>query len=138
MDIMRPPLDGQVSPAPWLVARSAVDVPALIRKGLTIHPNASVDEIASQLAAWGVQVSGIIILMWVMKWKEQTEEAKPDDLAGQVAGHAEDVDLYCTCCEEPCTCGKPSPAWWHQYCCGVHVTKDQLRERDKYFEHART
>ena len=138
MDIMRPPLERQVSPAPWLLARSRVDVPALFRKVLTIHPNASVDEIASQLADWGVPVSGIIISMWMMTWKEQMERAKPDDLPGKSAGNAEAGVLYCTCCEEPCTCGKSPPAWWHQYCCGVQVTKDQIRKRDKYFEHART
>src|SRR5690606_30166345 len=116
MDIMRPPRDRQVSPAPWLVARSAMDVPALIRNALTIHPNASVDEITSHLTAWGVQVWGTIISMWMMKRKEQSEQAKPDDLPGKAADNAEDGDLYCTCCEESCTCGKPSPAWWHQYC----------------------
>lgn len=138
MDIMRPPLDNQVSPAPWLVARSAVDVPSLIRKSLTVHPNARVDEIASQLTAWGVQVSGIIISMWMMKWKQEAGQEKLDELPENTAGCAEDADLYCTCSEQPCTCGKPGSPWWHQYCCGVRVTKQQIKERDKFFEHAAT
>jgi len=137
MDIMRPPLERQVAPAPWLLARSRVDVPALISKALTAHPNASVDEIVSQLAAWGVQVSGIIISMWVMKWKQEAEQAKPAAIPGKAAGNSEDGDLYCTCDNAPCTCGKPAP-WWHQYCCGVRVTKQQIKERDEFFEHAAT
>jgi hypothetical protein len=138
MDIMRPPLEGQVSPAPWLVARSRVDVPSLISKALTAHPTASVDEIVSQLAAWGVQVSGIIVSMWMMKWNEQTEQARPEAILRKAAGNPENADLYCTCSEEPCTCGKPTPPWWHQYCCGVRVTKQQITDRDKFFEHAAT
>lgn len=138
MDIMRPPLEGQVSPAPWLVARSRVDVPALIRKALTIHSSASVNEIVAQLADWGVQVSGIIVSMWMMKWKQEAEQAKPDNLPGKAAGNADDAELYCTCSEDPCSCGKPTPPWWHQYCCGVRVTKQQIKERDKFFEHAAT
>lgn len=138
MDIMRPPLEGQVAPAPWLVSRSAVDVPALIRKALTIHPNAGVDEIVAQLAAWGVQVSGIIVSMWMMKWKEQAEQEKPDEVPGKATSKTNDAELYCTCSEESCTCGKPAPPWWHQYCCGVRVTKQQIKERDTFFEHAQT
>jgi hypothetical protein len=138
MDIMRPPLEQQVAPAPWLVARSRVDVPVLIRKSLGIHPNASVDEIVSQLAAWGVQVSGIIISMWMMKWKQEAEQANRDDLPGKAAGNTEDADLYCTCSEQPCGCGRPGPTWWHQYCCCVRVTKQQIKERDRFFEHATT
>ena len=138
MDIMRPPLEQQVSPAPWLVARRAVDVRALTRKALTIHPNASVDEIVRQLAVWGVQVSGVIVSMWLMKWREQTAGSKPDGVSGSAASKAEDVDSYCVCSEEPCTCGQPSPAWWHQYCCGLRVTNEQIKERDKFFNHAAT
>lgn len=43
MDIMRPPLEGRVSPAPWLVTRSRTDAPGLIGKAMTIHPDAGVD-----------------------------------------------------------------------------------------------
>lgn len=138
MDIMRPPLEGQVSPAPWLVSRSRVDVPALISKALTAHPNSSVDEIVSQLAAWGVQVSGIIVSMWMMKWKQQTEQARFEAIPREAADNADNADLYCTCDDEPCMCGKRVPPWWHQYCCGVRVTKQQIKKRDKFFEHAAT
>lgn len=138
MDIMRPPLEQQVAPAPWLVARSRVDVPALVRKALTIHPNASVDEIIGQLADWGVQVSGIIVSMWTMKWKREAEHTKSNNVPGKAAENVEDTDLYCTCSEERCSCGKPAPPWWHQYCCGVRATKQQITARDKFIEHAPT
>lgn len=72
MDIMRPPLNKQVSPAPWLVARSNVDVPSMIRKAHTKQPGASVDDIVRQLCERGMQVSGIIVSMWVRKLRDQT------------------------------------------------------------------
>lgn len=72
MDIMRPPLEKQVSPAPWLVVHRERDVPALIRKAYTEQPGSRVDDIVRQLADWGSQVSGIIVSMWVLKLREQT------------------------------------------------------------------
>jgi hypothetical protein len=38
MDIMRPPLQQQVSPVPWLLIRNNVDGPLLIGKALTARP----------------------------------------------------------------------------------------------------
>lgn len=111
MDIMRLPLEGQVSPAPWLVARSRVDASALIRKALAIHPNAGTDKIVRQLAAWGMQVSGIIVSMWMMRWKGQAERAKPDEKRGNAASKEDVADLYRTCSEESCTCQKPAAPW---------------------------
>ena len=71
MDILRPPLEQQVSPVPWLLIRSNVDVPSLIGKALTARPNATVDDVVKQLSAWGAQASGIIVFMSMLKWKEQ-------------------------------------------------------------------
>ena len=72
MDIMRPPLKQQVSPAPWLVARARVDLPTLIRKVLAQQPDSSVDHIVRRLSDWGIQASGIIVSMWILKLREQT------------------------------------------------------------------
>ena len=79
MDIMRPPLKHQVSPAPWLAIREQVDVPALIRKSLAAAPDATVDEVVHQLAKWGVDVSGVIVAMHMMKRKEAVKrtDAQP-------------------------------------------------------------
>lgn len=68
MDILRPPLEQQVSPVPWLLIRNNVDVPSLIGKALTARPNTTVDDVVS---AWGAQASGIIVSMSMLKWKEQ-------------------------------------------------------------------
>lgn len=135
---MRPTLEQQVSPAPWLVTRSRVNVPALIRKALAIHPSAGADEIVGQLADWGVQASGIIVSMWMMRWKHETEQTTSIEVPGKAADHVEDTDLYCTCSEGTCSCGRPAPPWWQQYCCGVRITKQQIKERDNFFEHAAT
>jgi hypothetical protein len=89
MDIMRPPPDEQVAPAPWLVARDAAEVPALVRKAMTNHPKATVDEVVSQLAAWGAQVSGIIASMWMMEWNKRAEPTKPNNLTEQRAANTE-------------------------------------------------
>lgn len=67
MDVMCQLPDGRVAPAPWLFARSAVEVPTLNTKALTLDRDASGDEIPSQLAAWEVQVSVCIISMWLQK-----------------------------------------------------------------------
>jgi hypothetical protein len=136
MDIVLPPLEQQVAPAPWLVARSNVDVPRLIRRALTQQPDASVDDIVQQLSSWGVQVSGVIVSMWMTRLRDQEVMA----IAAQTSSEAlTSAETYCTCSDEPCSCGKANqPAWWHQYCCGVHVTKQQIKERDKFFEHAAT
>jgi len=80
MDIMRPPLEQQVSPAPWLVARNRVDMPALIRKSLRQHPTAKVDDIVRQLGDWGVQVSGTVVAMWMIKLRKfKAAERQADD-----------------------------------------------------------
>lgn len=136
MDIMRPPLEQQVAPAPWLVARSKVDLPGLIRRVLTRQPDASVDDIVRQLSSWGVQVSGVVVSMWMVALREQKLHAAVARTSSEAAGS---TGAYCTCSDPLCSCGKPRhPAWWHQYCCGVQVTKHQIEARDKFFEHAAT
>lgn len=82
MDITRPPLDRQVAPAPWLVYRAYVDAPAAIREILAEKPAASVDEIAELLAARGVQVSRMVIAMWLNKLKAQRNTPEPAPRAG--------------------------------------------------------
>lgn len=71
MDITRPPLDRQVSPAPWLVFRSYVDVPTAIQETLADKPTATVDEVAEILAGRGVQVSRMVVAMWLSRLKSQ-------------------------------------------------------------------
>ena len=140
MDIMRPPLKQQVSPAPWLVARSKVDVPALIRKVHTEQPDASANDIVRQLSDWGVQASGIIVSMWLRKMLEQEVAARIADEKSPavVASPLHEVGPYCTCAPLPCTCCKPTPAWWHQYCCEVLESEEQIPARDEHLEHATT
>ena len=72
MSIMRPSLEQQVAPAPWLVSRHKADVPAMIRKIHTEQPDLNVDGIVCQLGRLGVQVSGIIVCMWVQKLRQET------------------------------------------------------------------
>ena len=79
MGIMRPPLEQQVSPAPWLVTRANVDVPGLIQQALAQTPDATVDDIVRQLGALRVQVSGIIVSMWMLKLREQEAALRAAD-----------------------------------------------------------
>lgn len=72
MDIMMPPLEQQPSPAPWLVRRNRADVPRLIRTALEQNPDATVDQVVAQLERWNAHVSGIIVSMWLAKWKESS------------------------------------------------------------------
>ncbi|MCA9142342.1 MAG: hypothetical protein H6823_26170 [Planctomycetaceae bacterium] len=65
MDILRPSSIQQVAPAPWLFARNNVNAPELIRRALTQQPEASIDDIIRQLSVWGVQMSGIVVSMWM-------------------------------------------------------------------------
>ena len=74
MDIMMPRLEQQPSPAPWLVRRSRIDLPRLIRAAMEQNLDASVDQVVTQLAGWNVQASGIIVAMWFAQWK--TSSAK--------------------------------------------------------------
>lgn len=76
MDIMRPPLDRQVAPAPWLVFRTYADVPAAIQQILAEKPSATVDEIAEAMAGRGVQVSRMVVAMWLTKLKSQPSQAE--------------------------------------------------------------
>ena len=78
MDIMMPSLEQQPSPAPWLVQRSRIDLPRLIRAAMEQNPDASVDQVVTQLAAWNVQASGIIVAMWLAQWKTSSAEAMPN------------------------------------------------------------
>ncbi len=70
MDIMRPPLEQQVSPTPWLISHKNVDVPSLLIRTLTQSPDATVDEVVDKLRGCGVQVSGIIVATWMSRWRE--------------------------------------------------------------------
>jgi hypothetical protein len=54
-----------------LVIRKAVDVPLMIAKTLVHSPDATIDEIVDQLGEAGVQVSGVIVSMWLSRWREQ-------------------------------------------------------------------
>jgi hypothetical protein len=87
MDIMTPSLEQQPSPAPWLVRRSRIDVPRLIRSAMELNPDATVDQVVAQLARWNVQVSGIIVAMWLAKWKEMSVEAGEIDREGNLVGN---------------------------------------------------
>jgi hypothetical protein len=78
MDIMMPRLEQQPSPAPWLVRRSRIDLPRLIRAAMEQNPDASVDQVVTQLAAWNVQASGIIVAMWLAQWKTSSAEGMPN------------------------------------------------------------
>jgi hypothetical protein len=69
MDLLTPRLEQQVSPAPWSVLRSRIDLPSLIRAAIEQQPDASVDEVVAQLARWHVQASGIIVAMWLPRLK---------------------------------------------------------------------
>ena len=71
MDIMMPRLEQQPSPAPWLVRRSRIDLPRVIRAAMEQNLNASVDQLVTQLAGWNVQASGIIVAMWLAQWKRR-------------------------------------------------------------------
>ena len=64
---MRLCLEEQVAPAPWLVARRQVDLPALIQRSQSQNPAGSADDVVAQLKKWGVQASGIIVSMWIVK-----------------------------------------------------------------------
>ena len=74
MDIMMPRLEQQPSPAPWLVRRQRIDLPRLIRAAMEQHPEASVDDVVTQLASWNLQASGLIVAMWFAKWKTSSAE----------------------------------------------------------------
>ena len=140
MDIMRPPLDQQVSPALWLAIRNNVDVPSSIAGALIQTPDASADDIVNQLRDWGVQVSGIIVCMWMLRWKEHLASIPTADEreSDRQNGQSPQAKLYCKCDQQPCTCGKSrSPRWQHYYC-GVRLTANQETALDEFFECAAT
>jgi hypothetical protein len=72
MDIMMPPLNQQVSPAPWLASRENVEIPRLIRAVLNTNPNATSEQVMAKLASWNVHPSGVIVSMWLMKLKAES------------------------------------------------------------------
>ena len=74
MDIMMPRLEQQPSPAPWLIRRSRIDLPRVIRAAMEQNLNASVDQVVTQLAGRNVQASGIIVAMWLAQWKTSSAE----------------------------------------------------------------
>ena len=65
MDIMMPPLRQQASPAPWLLRREKIDLTRLIGAASVVKPGATTDDVVAHLGEWGVQVSGIIVSMWM-------------------------------------------------------------------------
>jgi hypothetical protein len=65
MDIMMPPLKQQPSPAPWLRRRERIDLARFIDAALALQPEAGIDDVVAQLGRWGIQVSGIVISMWM-------------------------------------------------------------------------
>jgi hypothetical protein len=67
MDIILPTLDQQVSPPPWAKRRLNIDIPYLVKESLRRQPNAAPDKVVADLAASGVQVSGIVVGMWMSK-----------------------------------------------------------------------
>jgi hypothetical protein len=78
MDIMGPPLQQQVSPAPWLIARHRTDVRAMVAKILESHPDASPDEIVRVLADRNVQANGVLVAQQVLDFRtEQHPNAQP-------------------------------------------------------------
>jgi hypothetical protein len=117
------------------VAYSKVNVPALIRRALSEQPDASVDDIVRQLSVWGVQAPGIIVAMWMLRWKEYAVAIPSAN--GRETNHHDsqslEGDLYCNCDQAACSCGASRPMWWHQYCCGVRISATQARMRDEYF-----
>lgn len=89
MDITRPPLDRQVAPAPWLVYRGKLDAPAAIRQILTEKPDATVDEIADALETRGMQVSRMVVAMWLPKLRVETGLAAASPAAAAESPAAE-------------------------------------------------
>ena len=140
MDIMRPPLDQQVSPAPWLAIRNNVDVPSLIAGALIQTPDASADDIVNQLRNCGLHVSWIIVSMWLSKWKSHSAAmpSADDRESGCQNSQTPEAELYYRCDQQPCICGKSrSPRWQHYYC-GVRMTANQKTALDEFFERAAT
>ena len=71
MDILYPSLEQQPSPAPWLNRRRLIDAPALIEQVLVQKPEATIDEIRDQLAAWNAPTSGSVVAMWRSKLRDK-------------------------------------------------------------------
>jgi hypothetical protein len=137
MDIMRPPLEQQVSPAPWFAIRNNVNAPSLIARVLVQSPDASANDIVNQLRDWGVQVSGIIVSMWLLRWKEHLAAMSTADEpeSNRQNGQSPQAELSCRCDEQPCTCGKSrSPRWQHYYC-GIRLTASQANALDEFFKY---
>lgn len=134
MDIMRPPLNRQVSPAPWLVAHHNLDLPKLIQQAHAQLQDKDIDSIVRLLSDWQIQVSGIVVAMWMLKLREQDEAARfaEDQLSASMTSSPHTNKSYCNCDPLPCTCCKPTPDWWHQYCCDVQLSAEQANARDRY------
>jgi hypothetical protein len=65
MDIMMPDLNEQAAPAPWLVRRSHVDLPALVQAALARNPNATTEQVVEQLAQWNIQAPGTVVAILI-------------------------------------------------------------------------
>jgi hypothetical protein len=71
MDIERPPIEGQVEPAPWLVARGRVNVPGLVDGILQDDPDASVQQVLHLLARRNVQANGALVAQRVLDFRRR-------------------------------------------------------------------
>jgi hypothetical protein len=87
MDIMQPELHEQVSPAPWLVQRGRISLPALIRLALARLGNATADQIVQYLLERGHQVSGVQVARWLSLGQSSTRcsRAKQSGIRPQLA-----------------------------------------------------
>jgi hypothetical protein len=71
MDIMGPPPEEQVAPAPWLAARRNVDVFGLVDRILQEDPEASLQKVLSTLASWNVQANGVLVAQQILDFRQQ-------------------------------------------------------------------
>lgn len=54
-------LDDVVSPAPWLVLSSLVDIPAAVDDYCKQHPQATVEDVVCELDKTGPEVNGALV-----------------------------------------------------------------------------
>ena len=138
MDIMRPPLNQRGSPVPWIVVRNNVDVPSLIAGALIQTVDASADDVVKQLRKCGLQVSGIVVSMWLSKWTTHSGAVPTavDQASGCQMSQTPEVELYCKCDQQLCTRGKSRSPRWQGYYCGVRLTANQKKVLDEFFNRA--
>mgnify|MGYP006953663114 CR=1 FL=1 len=61
MDIMAPPLEEQVSPAPWLAVRYSPAVHEAIQECLDRPRKTTADEVVAELARLGIDANGTLV-----------------------------------------------------------------------------